>query len=368
MTKSNNKTREQVIEALFLSHTGTSIQAMLQPISAEFPSGESLKNTSVYRDIRKAREADDPNLPMGDWQHKLKVADWDQVTSIAISAITEKSKDLQILVWLLEAQIYKAGFSGIAPTMHLLRLMLETFWSSIFPLITEDLEYRTNLIAWCNDKLLPVIRQIPISALFNDKAYCWADWEIALHVEQLPKETRVDTQEYDTSQNVNQAIAVTPIAFYQALYQDISDAVNCIKLLDNFLQEKCADQTPSLANLINLLLKIQHSIFAQVKHRGLFENGQEGEVAASNTLSSPASFGNNNDTSHNISGREQAYYQLAKAAEYLLLDDPHSPAPYLVFKAIEWGKLNTAELYQELFVEHQGQLNIFKMLGLELKQ
>jgi len=367
MTNESKKTLDKKLEALFLSHTGTNIQTMLQPISAESPCGESLKNTSIYRDIRKAREADDPNLPMGDWQHKLKVADWDHVTKIAVSAITKKSKDLQILVWLLEAQIYKAGFAGIAPTIHLIQLMLETYWENIFPLISEDLEYRTNLIAWCNDKLLPVIRQIPISALFNDKTYCWADWEMALHVEQLPKEGRADTQEYDTSQNVNQAIAVTPIEFYQLLNQDITDSISCIQSLDVFLQEKCGSQSPSLANLTNLLLKIQHSIVAQVKHRGLF-NEKENEAIRSSEVNSPLTMNNNHNKALNISEREQAYYQLAKAAEYLLLDDPHSPAPYLVFKAIEWGKLNTAELYQELFVEHQGQLNIFKMLGLELKQ
>lgn len=49
-------------------------------------------------------------------------------------------------------------------------------------------------------------------------------------------------------------------------------------------------------------------------------------------------------------------------------DDPHSPVPYLILKGIEWGNLNTAELYQELFVQYQGQLNIFEILGLEISQ
>jgi type VI secretion system protein ImpA len=41
--------------------------------------------------------------------------------------------------------------------------------------------------------------------------------------------------------------------------------------------------------------------------------------------------------------------------------------PYLVFKAIDWGRLDTAELYRELFVENRGNLNIFDLLGVEVQ-
>jgi type VI secretion system protein ImpA len=58
---------------------------------------------------------------------------------------------------------------------------------------------------------------------------------------------------------------------------------------------------------------------------------------------------------------------LRSAAEFLVQDDPHSPVPYLVFKAIDWGRLDTAELYRELFVENRGNLNIFDLLGVEVQ-
>ena len=69
-----------------------------------------------------------------------------------------------------------------------------------------------------------------------------------------------------------------------------------------------------------------------------------------------------------IRNRNDAYARLAEAAEYIAMDDSHSPVPYLVYKAIDWGQLNTAELYQELFVQYQGQLNIFEILGLDISQ
>lgn len=40
--------------------------------------------------------------------------------------------------------------------------------------------------------------------------------------------------------------------------------------------------------------------------------------------------------------------------------------PYLIRRAVEWGALNTAQLYHELFIEGRGQLNVFQLLGLEM--
>ena len=71
---------------------------------------------------------------------------------------------------------------------------------------------------------------------------------------------------------------------------------------------------------------------------------------------------------YSIKSREQAYQYLSAAADYLSKEDSHSPVPYLIFKAIDWGRLNTTELYQELFVRHGGSLNIFDLVGLEDKE
>jgi len=62
--------------------------------------------------------------------------------------------------------------------------------------------------------------------------------------------------------------------------------------------------------------------------------------------------------------RADAYARLAETAEILMRLDPHSPVPYLVRRATEWSRLNTAELYQELFLRLGGQINIFEVLGI----
>lgn len=362
---------EARINSRFHALLGTDLDALLQPIEQANPSGEFLKGNGVYSTIKEARNADDPNLPMGDWQHNLKVADWDRVTQVAVDALTNKTKDLQIGIWLLEAQIFKHGFAGIAPAIKLLTEMTDKFWQDLHPQIDDgDIEYRTNLIAWLNDKLQPAVRQLLITQDRSDEQFCWADWEIAVHMEQLPEQELNKKINYLSCQQITQAISATPIEFYRKLYQDISDALVTLEQFSQLLDDKCQGYAPSVSAFATLLQEIRDTLGAQVQHRGLFAAASEDEADAEQAewtdgappTNPPGGFGGP------INSRESAYQQLAEAAEFLLREDPHSPVPYLIFKAIEWGNLNTAELYQQLFVQYQGQLNIFDMLGLEVQR
>ena len=69
-----------------------------------------------------------------------------------------------------------------------------------------------------------------------------------------------------------------------------------------------------------------------------------------------------------ISSREDAYRRLAEAAEYLLRTEPHSPAPYLVKRAVAWGNMPLTELLQEL-VQSEGDLHqLYGLLGMRSEQ
>ncbi|HET9714536.1 MAG TPA: hypothetical protein VFP64_21785, partial [Pyrinomonadaceae bacterium] len=51
-----------------------------------------------------------------------------------------------------------------------------------------------------------------------------------------------------------------------------------------------------------------------------------------------------------------AYRRLSEAADYLLRTEPHSPTPYLVKRAVEWGNMSLPELFQQI-VRNEGELN-----------
>lgn len=113
------------------------IDSLLAPIAGENTAGENLRYTPVYDSIQEARRADD-QMEQGEWQHEVKTSDWNQVLSLSIEALTEKSKDIQIAVWLLEALTVTSGFKGFNQGLEVIIGFLNNFWDNLFPEIEDD--------------------------------------------------------------------------------------------------------------------------------------------------------------------------------------------------------------------------------------
>lgn len=360
----------ELLQDRFNSMLGIPIESLMNQIESDAPSGTNLKHNGVYSAIKAARSADDPSLPMGQWEHDLNMADWDEVTNIALQAISEKSKDLQLAIWLLEAQINKKGYPAIGPCIHFIHQLCVQFWDSMYPEVEDgDIEYRTNLIVWLNEKLQPVVKQLPITIARGDILYSWADWELATQYEQLPPDAKkgLNPEDILQTQTIVSAIIATPIEFYKNLFEDLQLAIIAIDDFTQLLDDLCGQYSPSLHGMRSLLEEIYETLYSHVKHRGGLEAApaDDEEEYEEDALHSAAA-GSGGGHGGPIRNRTDAYAQLAEAAEYISHDDPHSPVPHLIYKAIEWGQMNTAELYQELFIQYQGQLNIFEIMGLEL--
>ena len=342
------------------------LNLLLEPIDPDDPCGKWLKLDSVYDEIQKARIADDPNLPMGDWTHDLKTADWDLVSKRVRASLKDRTKDLQLAIWLLEAEIYLKGFSAVAPCIMLIAEMTDRFWEEVYPRMQDgDIEYRTNLFSWMNDKLQPALRQVLITATSSGQNYSWNDLEKSHLHQSLPKDVKSENVEAPTWATVQHAVATTPMTFYTEIWQSLTRALEGLHYLEGILDRRCGEDSPSLTSLSDLLSQIRDTLADQVKNRGVLSSLSDPTEEISTMKLNEESVESRGETDGPIRDRQQAYAHLSAAAEFLMQDDPHSPVPYLVYKAIDWGRLNTAELYGELFVQCGGVLNIFDLLGLE---
>ena len=62
--------------------------------------------------------------------------------------------------------------------------------------------------------------------------------------------------------------------------------------------------------------------------------------------------------------RDQAYQALDSIAAYLHRTEPHSPTPYLIKRAVNWGRMPLPELMAEV-IREEGDLNkLINLLGL----
>ena len=342
-----------------------SVSDFLAPISGESPCGPWLKQDEVYKRIQIVRQSDDPLLPQGDWKIDLKKPNWQEVFESASGALKSESKDLQLAIWMLESQIHISGFRRVGPIFILIAELMSVYWDEVHPVLEDgDIEYRTNLFDWLNDKIsitLSLSKFIP-SGFENIEGYSLFELNRSIRQKAPVKGKQIVGV---ATEAIRKAMDICPLEFYQEVWIDLQDAEYGLSYLDATFEALFRDAAPTLGNVSAVISELASLVADHAGPLGLF-------AAENNSNADPVfdlqQLGNSEtDMDSNLSSRMQAYAMLRSAAEFLVQDDPHSPVPYLVFKAIDWGRLGTAELYRELFVENRGNLNIFDLLGVEVQ-
>lgn len=369
---------------------------LLAPVDPVRPAGDALRGTPEWLAIRRARESDDATLPLGAWTHDLKRAAWDQVASATLDALSHRSKDLQLAVWLAEALLHEHGFAGLAAGIAVLDALCECYWDVAYPLpVATGYEHRANLFRWLNEKLVVPARLVPITAAGEaGRAYAWADCERYRRRQTATADAYAANERTSTADSGDDFDAAD---FTHALRATSDDALldshaelgqaSCALLnLAATLDECFGEDAPGVGALRGQLEQIRGFVTAELHQRNVAipsnvdetEDAATGESFAIGYESGGAPAQRSDDqrdwaedygapsVQASGLGRAGVYAQLAAAAAELVRLEPHSPVPYLIQRAIEWGGLNTTQLYDELFIKRQGQLNIFELVGLTL--
>ena len=347
---------------------GIDLDTLLTPISGEgearSDAGPDLRGTAFFREIESARRADDPNLPLGPWERELKKADWPLVGKACIRALATKSKDLQLAAWALEAGLHLHCMAALMPGTVLIHALCERYWDSLHPDIQDgDLEFRTNLIRWLDQKMPNLLALCPLTqAGGEDGVQTLGDWRRAT----LPPEDGKSNQHLQDA--FLAALAGTSTEFLLKLDTDLKRGRAAIADLDRLFDALCGDESPGFSNLNRILQEIESLVGGELANRGQglgVEVGMEPDAAE---FTNPETGDPAPPVYGGLQRREEAYAMLAQAADFLMHADPHSPAPYLVRQAIAWGRMDTRALYQQLFLEQGGQINVFELLGLNPQQ
>ena len=345
----------------------TDLGELLLPISSENPTGESLRYEETYDRIREARREDDPNLPQGVWQTALKHADWPNVEAICAEALTNRTKDLQIAVWLLESWLHEYGIAGVKTGIGLLQRLCETFWDDMYPALNGDGPgLRLSPIIWMNDKLSLKLKEMPATQPRNADipSYSFLDWENALYLENLKAQNPEVAESTDekgppTKGHFYKSAMLSPTSFYTDLKSSLQEAIDAVEKLEDFLNQKDGDDTASLSQFKSVLHNIQVYVGKVLAERETKTGTESRERTAE--ADTPAEAVANLQ----IPSRDEAYRQLADIADYLLKVEPHSPTPYLVKRAVSWGGLSLDALLQEFVHDPTDLQAIYALLGIK---
>ena len=366
----------------------TDIEALLAPIPGDNPAGVSLQYAGLYDEINEARREDE-DLSQGEWKRDRKIADWRRVVTLTSDALTNRTKDLQVGAWLVEALVKTRGFEGLRDGFIIMRGLLERFWDGAYPEVDEgDLEGRANAIAWLErpvvlPKLPRAIKDCVISGGVTGLTCSYLHYEQSrefdipermedLDSEEIRQITELKRRAADegkiTSEQWRVAKGATPRAFYEETQSLLAQCWTEFHSLDQAIDGKFGRYAPSLSMVKKSLDEVRTFVEKIVKEKRILEpdltdeafddiatGGGDTESASDPGLILPAG---------PIQTRQEALKRLAEVAGFFRRTEPHSPVSYLVQRAIKWGQMPLESWLQEV-IKNDGVLDqLRETLGL----
>jgi type VI secretion system protein ImpA len=343
------------------------------------PAGAALRDdhspASVYHVIKDARTAaraaersmlyDDPAA--------VVQPDWGSVLELAPQVLAERSKDLEIVAWLIEALVREHGFAGLRDGFRLARGLIEQFWEQLYPLPDEEgVLTRVAPLSGLNGDdaegtLVRPILNVPITAAGSVRPLSTADYRQALDLEQVAdpdKRAQRLEQGLVSLEAFQAAAAETPP---DALRQSLEDLAACMEefaSLDRMLDEKCGrdDRGFSLAppsSNIRAALQGCHDVIKSIIPAA--DDDGNGEAAGA----VPAVLGDRGGAAAGRGQtREDAFRALLQVAEFFKRTEPHSPVSYALEQAVRWGRMPLPELLTELIPEDAARDHLFRLVGI----
>jgi type VI secretion system ImpA family protein len=354
------------------------LQSLLQPISAEEPSGSYLLYEGTYKEIRQARLSEEDDTPRGVWTRDLKASDWGEVRNLCTNALLEATKDLQIAAWLTEAWFHLYGAAGLARGVDLMLSLSESFWESVHPGLSDGIEFRAAPFFWVNEKFPDMLTSLVVARPEGEpeRAVRWGDWKRALWLDSL-RQRRPDDQEvqaeYESALSVADALRAAEQSqpgFFADLQADLVQTIELTRQLESFLDDRMGPDSPSLVRFREALEEIVAWAGGRL---AVFEDDPEVPVAEVELDPSeivddaepPAGPSRPPQKPGAIQNRADAYARLIEAARYLKEVEPHSPTPYLVMRAVAWGDKSLDELLREFVQQGLNLEALFIFLGIE---
>lgn len=383
---------------------------LLAPISSTSPSGNYLKlDRSIYRSLRNSYNAaqssfrqliETPDASSDETLLDANQTNWAQLQHSTSEALTQSTKDLELLGWYISSQLFTAQpYQNLADSTKVLTGFIEQFWDTLHPTLPENklksddeqgrnreiAEFRIKallqLVGESNDstalfmplQLIGLIDDITFGDYLRaersgtlDQVKQKAGQLFSSDVEQtvaLLAESYLNFTNAETAIAAQcQLIGITPVSF-RFVKANIADSINAIRFLcedkfdawpldDNYQvrpqqsepsqpeaelqQAPNPEQAPNPVNDTPVAVTNAQSV-AETKPQPV-TNAEPSVASAPITAPSVGQ----------ITNRDQAFQELRKISEFIKQTEPHSPVSFLLERAIRWGYMSLPDLMQEM--------------------
>lgn len=289
---------------------------------------------------------------------------WHDVSNLGLQILSSRSKDIEVLAWLAEAQLRLRGFSGLHDVYVATVSLLDKHFDTLHSIGDGDFEERFAPFAGLNGvggegTLIQAIRLT--SLIPGGKFAQFSLWDFQLS--QRPNET-------ERRKELQQAAAEAGVAQMSAYLDVLTGCIAAFDRMVEILDEHCGDQAPPSSNTRNVLQEAASAIrmLAGIEAplaapQALASQGSE-PLQASETNESEA-IGLRPVSAETIRSREEAFELLIAVARYFRRTEPHSPISMSIETLVRRGRMDFFELLAELLPEQQTRNAVLTAAGIQ---
>lgn len=344
------------------------LDLLLNEISLEAPSGakDLSENDPAFFELEKmVNDRVETDTGRRDKTLKGTVPSWSDIEKKAYDLCT-RAHDLRVAMFLLRALVQTQGLPGLCDGFNLLQSHMERFWDTVYPQldhaesdparmrisVLEDLDSRDTLVGPLTETTLCASREV---GKFSLRDYYLATGEIVLTEEQKKKLTAAGKQVPGLLQ-IEAAFEKCDLQDLQANQAATASSLESLNHIRQLLNEKVGfEAAPTFGELSRLLKEMDALLVKQLNRRGVtVSSTQESAIEAEE----PGAAGENQlgqmvssqtDASvETIRNRRDVARILGQICQYYEQNEPASPVPLLLKRAMRLVEKNFMEIMEDL--------------------
>lgn len=345
-----------------------SVEQLLEPISAEEPSGPNMEYDAAYMAVERIAQGK-PERQMGDQIVAAEDPEWRKLLDGCVELLG-KTKDLRLAMYLTISLLKLESLPGLRDGLALMHGLIEHFWDSVHPQLDpdddDDPTERVNIIDSLSRppntdgdpmKFQQRIREVPLCESKQIGRFSYRDIAVATgEIAPVTVAGEEDTIPPDTAV-IEAAFMDSDLDELTAKAEAINESIEHTKAIEQKLNELIGvGNAPDLSSFVSALTEVQKALSEYLTKRGVGTPGLEDEEAGGDGEGGEG--GGGPALSGEVRSRQDVLTALEKISRYYDLHEPASPVPLILRRAHRLATMNFIEIIKDLSPDAISQIEV----------
>ncbi|MDR0684521.1 MAG: type VI secretion system protein TssA [Spirochaetaceae bacterium] len=322
-------------------------------LSDEDPAGQNLEYDPLYVGMDALAQAA-PDSFMGDSKIEGRGPDWKNLSKNCLE-LWKRTRDLRVAVYLTIAEATMGGLAGLAEGFKVLVFLVKELWDEFYPRLDPDDDNdpveRINILSMLS----------PPSGSVNDPVMFIPQFRKTRLVPSLRYTLRdmlISANEIEAADGISIDAKLFHAEFISAPEAEMEEAAALAKEVKSLSIELCDEMNAKMGgggivDMSALCREIDHlvSFYEQYKTPAAGKDTEEPEAEGPPSGPSAAAAATGTPLallSYRAASRTEALLLLKKGAEYFQREEPNSPIPQLVDRAVRFSEMSFIDLIEDI--------------------